>query len=92
MSQQRYADARNIFKKIASLNGKIENFNEEYFNLKIKELTDDNKPSTKNKNSNVKAMFKQICLPVKFNLIKLILLATVWLSLNLLYYGKFLTK
>jgi MFS family permease len=89
MSMRRYDEARKIFKKIATLNNKSENFNEEFFHLIVKETRDDDPISIKNENSNVKEMFKEICLPVKFNLIKLILLAIVWLSLNLLYYGIF---
>jgi MFS family permease len=86
VSLNRLTDAGNLLKKIAVMNGKQMS---ESFDKKLIE-TEKCIPQSSSKveqKQNLKAMLKQICLPVKFNLIKLILLACVWLSLNLLYYG-----
>ena len=89
VSQNRLTDAGKLFKKIALMNGKTsESFDTKFMETEqwIQSGTNSKLHQEQNK-SNIKEMFTQICLPLKFNLIKLILLACVWLSLNLLYYG-----
>ena len=88
ISQNRPKDALVVLKKIAIVNRKQLNLNNESIELKDKDSENSIQESfTKEEKLDMKLMFKQICFPVKSNLIKLILLTGVWLSLNLLYYG-----